>query len=137
MSRKPREGVAADPRAIYTAATGGEARRQLDASGAARGEAYPSTGQPRRRNWPGIIPFSDYPPEIREAIYTTDAIGPANTGLRKVAKNRGPFPGDGALVKLFCLALGNTGAKWTMPVRGWKAAPNRFAIQLGDRMPQH
>jgi putative transposase len=26
--------------------------------------------------------------------------------------------------------------KWTMPIRDWKAALNRFAIQFEDRVPQ-
>ena len=26
--------------------------------------------------------------------------------------------------------------KWTMPVQNWKAALQRFAILLGDRVPQ-
>jgi transposase-like protein len=26
--------------------------------------------------------------------------------------------------------------KWTMPIHNWTAALNRFAIELGDRMPR-
>lgn len=35
------------------------------------------------------------------------------------------------------LALENISKKWTMPIRDWKAALNRFTIQFEDRMPQH
>ena len=39
---------------------------------------------------------------------------------------------------LFYLALQkNISQKWTMPIRDWKAALNRFIIQFDDRMPQH
>jgi putative transposase len=134
---KRRLEVAADLRAIYTAATVDEAERQLDAFEAKWGEAYPSIGPSWRRNWPRVIPFFDYPPEIRKVIYTTNAIESVNMGLRKVTKNRGSFPSDEALLKLFYLALRNISAKWTMPIRDWKAALNRFTIQFEDRMPQH
>jgi putative transposase len=55
--------------------------------------------------------------------------------LRKVTKNRGSFPNDDAVVKLFYLALRNIAKKWTMPIRDWKAALNRFTILFEDRMP--
>ena len=47
--------------------------------------------------WPHIIPFFDYPPEIRKVIYTTNAIESVNMSLRKVTKNRGSFPRLGSL----------------------------------------
>lgn len=134
---KLRKDVAAGLRAIYTAATADEAERQLDAFEAQWGEAYPSIGQSWRRNWVRVIPFFDYPAEIRKVIYTTNAIESVNMGLRKITKNRGSFPNDEALLKLFYLALKNISAKWTMPIRDWKAALNRFTIQFEDRMPQH
>ncbi len=137
VSWKLRKEVAAGLRAIYTAATADEAERQLDAFEARWGEAYPSIGQSWRRNWVRVIPFFDYPAEIRKVIYTTNAIESVNMGLRKITKNRGAFPSDEALLKLFYLALKNISAKWTMPIRDWKAALNRFTIQFEDRMPQH
>jgi putative transposase len=51
-------------------------------------------------------------------------------------QNRGAFPSDEALVKLFYLALRNISKKWTMPIRDWKAALNRFTIQFEGRLPQ-
>ena len=60
-----------------------------------------------------------------------------NMSLRKVSKNRGSFPSDEAVLKLFYLTLQNISKKWTMPIRDWKAAPNRLTIQFEDRMPQH
>ena len=137
VSWKLRKDVAADLRAIYTAATSDEAERQLADFEATWGETYPSIGQSWRRNWPRIIPFFDYPLAIRKVIYTTNAIESVNMGLRKITKNRGSFPSDEALLKLFYLALKNISAKWTMPIRDWKAALNRFTIQFEDRMPQH
>ncbi|MDH1766941.1 transposase [Comamonas aquatica] len=70
----------------------------------------------------------------RKVIYTTNAIESVNMGLRKLSKNRGSFPSDEALTKLFYLALRNISQKWTMPIRDWKAALTRFTIQFGDRI---
>ena len=49
--------------------------------------------------------FFDYPPEIRRAIYVTNAIEPVNMSmsLRKITKNRGSFPSDEAILKLLYL----------------------------------
>jgi putative transposase len=137
VSWKLRKAVAADLRSIYTAATVEEAEQHLTAFEAKWGEDYPSIGQSWRRNWARITPFFDYPPEIRKVIYTTNAIESLNMSLRKITKNRGSFPTDEALLKLFYLAIQNISRKWTMPIRDWKAALNRFTIQFEERMPQH
>lgn len=136
VSWKMRKEVAADLRAIYAAATVEEAELQMDAFEEKWAEAYPPISQSWRRNWNRIIPFFDYPPEIRKVIYTTNAIESVNMSLRKITKNRGSFPSDEALFKLFHLALKNISKKWTMPIRDWKAALNRFSIQFDDRMPR-
>lgn len=134
---KLRKAVAADLRAIYTAATVEEAEQYLAAFEEKWGKDYPPIGQSWRRNWARITPFFDYPPEIRKVIYTTNAIESLNMSLRKITKNRGSFPSDEALLKLFYLAIQNISKKWTMPIRDWKAALNRFTIQFDERMPQH
>ena len=135
VSWKLRKEVAVDLRAIYASATVDEAEQRLVEFEERWGEAYPPIVQSWRRNWPRIIPFFDYPPEIRRVIYTTNAIESVNMSLRKITKNRGSFPSDEALLKLFYLALNNISKKWTMPIRDWKAALNRFTIQFKDRMP--
>jgi len=56
---------------------------------------------------------------------------------RKVSKSRGSFPNDEAVIKLFYLALNNIAKKWSTPLKDWKPALNRFAIQFEDRMPHH
>jgi len=54
--------------------------------------------------------------------------------LLALTKNRGSFPNDEVLLKLFYLALKNISQKWTMPIRDWKAALNRFTIEFGERI---
>ena len=137
VSWKVRAEVAADLKSIYTSATADEAEQRLSEFEAKWDDAYLPISQSWRRNWPRIIPFFDYPPEIRKVIYTTNAIESVNMSLRKITKNRGSFPSDDALLKLFYLALNNISQKWTMPIRDWKAALTRFTIQFEDRMTQH
>ena len=136
VSWKLREQVALGLKAVYGAATVDEAEQRMDEFEAEWGEAYPPIVQSWRRNWNRLIPFFDYPPEVRRVIYTTNAIESVNMSLRKITKNRGSFPNDEALLKLFYLALNNISKKWTMPIRDWKSALNRFTIQFEDRMPQ-
>ena len=132
---KMRKQIAADLKRIYQSATVAEAEQRLAEFEAQWNGDYPSIAQIWRRNWSRIIPFFDYPPEIRRIIYTTNAIESVNMSLRKITKNRGSFPNDEALSKLFYLALMNISKKWTMPLHDWKAALNRFSIQFEHRMP--
>jgi len=134
VSWKMRPDVAADLKRIYTCATADEAEQMLGEFEDKWDDAYLPISQSWRRNWQRIIPYFDYPPEIRKVIYTTNAIESVNMSLRKITKNRGSFPSDEALLKLFYLALRNISRKWTMPIRDWKAALTRFTIQFEDRM---
>ena len=136
VSWKRRPEVAADLKRIYQSATVDEAELRLGEFEAKWDDEYLPIGQSWRRNWSRLIPFFDYPPEIRKVIYTTNAIESVNMSLRKLTKNRGSFPSDEALLKLFYLALKNISQKWTMPIRDWKAALNRFTIEFGERIAQ-
>jgi putative transposase len=136
VSWKLQREVAADLKTIYTSSTVEVAEQMLSAFEAKWDKDYPSVGQSWRRNWARVIPFFDYPPEIRRVIYTTNAIESINMSLRKVIKTRRSFPTDEAVTKLFYLALNNISKKWSMPIRDWKAALNRFTIQFEDRISQ-
>ncbi|MFN7355814.1 MAG: IS256 family transposase, partial [Pseudanabaena sp.] len=52
----------------------------------------------------------------------------------KVIKSQQIFPTDEAAFKLVYLAIRNISKKWTMPIRDWKPALNRFAILFEDRL---
>ena len=132
-----RKEVAADLRLVYSAATIDEAEHALADFEDKWNTAYPPIALSWRNNWQRIIPFFDYPPEIRRIIYTTNAIESVNMSLRKVSKSRGSFPNDEAVIKLYYLALSNIAKKWSMPLRDWKPALNRFTIQFNERMPRY
>lgn len=132
---KHRRQVARDLRKIYTAATLQEAATELLAFAETWDDKYPSISRSWQSNWDNLTPFFGYPPDIRKAIYTTNAIESLNRSVRKVIKNRGAFPNDQAIMKLTYLALKNAAKKWTMPIGNWPSALNRFEILFGDRMP--
>jgi transposase-like protein len=54
--------------------------------------------------------------------------------VRKVIKNKRSFPSDEAMFKQIYLALNNITKKWTMSIRNWGQAMNRFAIEFADRL---
>jgi len=137
VSWKTRKEVAADLRLIYQSATVDDAEQRLTEFEGKWDSQHPPIAQIWRRNWARIVPFFDYPPEIRKVIYTTNAIESINMSLRKIIKNRSSFPTDEAASKLLYLALNNISRKWTMPIHDWKAALNRFTIQFEDRMLPH
>lgn len=135
VSWKFRKDVATDLKAIYASGTVEQAEQQLREFELKWDKDYPSIGQSWRRNWQRLTPFFDYSPEIRKVIYTTNAIESVNMSLRKITKNRGSFPSDEALMKLFYLALRNISQKWSMPIRDWKGALNQFSIKYEERIP--
>ncbi len=136
VSWKERKEVAADLKAIYRAATEAEAEQALEAFERKWDRKYPSISKSWRAHWPELIMFLKYPAEIRHAIYTTNAIESVNRSLRKISKNRGVFPHEESIFKLYYMALDRITKKWTMPIPNWSAALNRFAIEFGDRMPR-
>jgi putative transposase len=132
---KERKQVARDLKSIYRAASLEEAERQLASLAQKWDQRYPSISALWRRNWLGIIPFFQFPPEIRKIVYTTNAIESLNMSLRKAIKTRGAFPSEEAALKVMYLALRNLAKKWDM-VQGWKEALNRFGILWEARFPQ-
>src|SRR5512140_1166006 len=133
---KERKAVAADLKAIYRAATVAEAEQALSAFEAKWDRKYRSISKSWRTHWPELITFLKYPAEIRKAIYTTNAIESLNRSLRKISKNRGVFPNQESLLKLYYMALERIAKKWTMPIHNWREALNQFTIEFGARMPR-
>jgi transposase-like protein len=135
VSYKDRKAVAADLKRIYKSITADEAKNELDEFAAKWDSRYASISRMWKRHWENVIPLFDYPDEIRKIIYTTNAIESLNSVIRKAIKNRRIFPNDDSAIKIVYLAIQKASQKWTMPVRNWKAAMNRFAIEYEDRFP--
>lgn len=132
---KDRKAVAKDLKAVYSAATIKEAEHALDKFSDTWDAKYPAISPSWRSDWDRLTVFFDYSPEIRKAIYTTNAIESLNYSLRMSLKNKGAFPNDDAIFKVLYLAINRVAKKWTMPIRNWKVALNQFVILFGDRVP--
>jgi putative transposase len=136
VSWKDRKLLVEDLKAIYTARTVTEAELALEAFATKWDAHYPSISSSWRRDWERIIPFFNYPADIRKAIYTTNAIESLNMTLRKVIKNKRVFPSDEAVFKLLYLAIERISRKWTMPIHNWKPAMNRFMIEFSEQLAE-
>jgi len=76
----------------------------------------------------------NYPEDIRKAIYTTNAIESLNSVIRKAIKKPKLFPTDDSAKKVIYLAIQDASERWTMTIRNWKPALNRFMIEFEDRL---
>jgi putative transposase len=128
-----KKAVAADLKKIYESNTIALAEQALKDFELAWGDKYPVIVKSWKNNWEKITPFLQFPSEIRRVIYTTNIVESLNNTLRKSVRNRGHFPTEDALMKVLYLAIKGVSKKWTMPIRDWKLALNRFAIMF----PEH
>jgi putative transposase len=131
---KERKALAADLKSIYRAATAEMAERAL-AEFRVKYPKHQAVADVWERNWQRVIPFFEFPEEIRKIIYTTNAVESLHMTLRKVTKNRGSFPTQEAAIKLLYLALQKVATKWHT-VQGWREALRQFAIRWPERMEQ-
>ena len=73
----------------------------------------------------------------RKAIDTTNAIESLNCVIRKAVKKRKLFPTDDSAEKVIYPAIMEASKKWTMPIRNWRLAPNRFMIEFDHRLADY
>jgi transposase-like protein len=131
---KDKKDVVSDLKQIYAASTIEQAEASLSDFADKWDKKYPGISRSWLDKWENISVFFAYPEEIRRVIYTTNAIESLNMTLRKVLKNKRFFPSDDAAFKQLFLAIRNISKRWTMPVRNWNEAMNRFTIEFGDRL---
>jgi putative transposase len=135
VSYKDRKAVVKDLRPIYTAASREEALAALEAFEHKWGRRYATIAASWRSNWERVVPFLDFPPEVRKVIYTTNAIESLNSSLRKLLHYRGHFPSDEAVSKLLYLALVNMEKRWERSTRDWSGVLGQFAVFFKERLP--
>jgi putative transposase len=135
VSDKDGRAVAAGLKTIYTAATVLEAERALAEFAEVWGETYPTIVRQWRAKWADFVAMFEFPAPIRRAMYTTNAIESVNSVIRKFTRNRKQYPNAESALKLVYLAIHEASKKWTMPIVGWKAALNHFAIAFEGRIP--
>jgi len=126
--------VAADLKTIYQSATVPAAEAALDKFAEVWGDKYPTIVKQWRLKWNDIITLFEFPPAIRKAIYTTNAIESVNSVIRKFTRNRKQYPNAESALKLVYMAIHEASKRWTHPIKNWKAALNHFAILFEDRL---
>ena len=131
---KDYKAVTADLKQIYQSATEEEALQALEAFSKRWDDKYPQISRSWHNHWENLNTLFSYPEDIRKAIYTTNAIESLNSVIRKAIKKRKLFPTDDSAKKVVYLAIMDASKKWTMPIRNWKAAMNRFMIRFEDRL---
>lgn len=132
---KERKAIARDIKPIYKAVNREAAEAALDAFDKTWGASYPQAVMTWRANWERVVPFLDFPEEIRRVIYTTNAIESLNSSLRKAINPRGHFPNDEAAMKVLYLSIQERVTKWTRPPHRWTEAIQHFSIYFENRIP--
>jgi transposase-like protein len=131
---KDMKEVAADLKTIYRSINAEQAELALLAFAEKWDSKYPAISRSWNKNWHNILTLFSFPQEIRKVIYTTNAVESLNSVIRKSINNRKIFPSDQSALKVIYLAIQKASAKWTMPIRDWPSAMNRFAIEFEDRL---
>jgi transposase-like protein len=131
---KDYKAITSDLKRIYQSITEEDALMSLEQFEQRWDSKYPNISRSWRNNWQNVSTLFNYPEDIRKAIYTTNAIESLNSVIRKAIKKRKLFPHDDSAKKVIYLAIEQASKKWTMPIRNWKTALNRFMIEFEDRL---
>jgi putative transposase len=131
------QGNYVDLKRIYQSITEQEASLELDRFAKKWDDNYSLISESWRSYWVSLITIFDYPADIRKVIYTTNAIESLNSVVRKSVKTRKVFPSDDAALNVIYLATEVASKKWTMPIRDWKPALNRFMIEFEEQLSPH
>ncbi|HCG7158071.1 TPA: IS256 family transposase [Vibrio parahaemolyticus] len=134
---KDYKAVTTDLKKIYQSATEDEALLALEQFSDRWDSKYPQISRSWTAHWDNLNTLFNYPEDIRRAIYTTNAIESLNSVIRKAIKKRKLFPTDESARKVIYLAIRDASKKWTMPIRNWRQALNRFMIMFEDRLTEY
>ena len=137
VSWKDYKAVTAALKTIYQSPTEDQALSNLEQFGRAWDSQYPQISKSWTAHWANLRTIFEYPPEIRKAIYTTNAVESLNSVIRAATKRRKVFPTDDSARKVVYLAIRQASKKWTMPIQNWKMALNRFVLEFGERITAH
>ncbi|AEL73410.1 transposase [Yersinia pestis A1122] len=137
VSWKDYKAVTSGLKMVYQAPTEEAALMALDKFAEAWDDKYPQISKSWRTHWENLNTFFGYPPDIRKAIYTTNAIESVNSVIRAAIKKRKVLPTDDSVRKVVYLAIKDASKKWSMPIQNWRLAMSRFIIEFGDRLSDH
>lgn len=139
-SRDDENAIGRAVRAIYTAPTEQAANDRLEDLTDQWGDKYPAIVKLWKNAWPEFAPFLSYKPEIRQVLYSTNAIESLHARLRRAARAHGYFRSEQAAQKCLYLAvrsLDPTGLGQRRWSNRWKSALNAFLITFEGRLEPH
>jgi transposase-like protein len=129
--------VCRELRDIYTAPTIDAATARFGEFAERWRERYPAMIATWERAWDEFVPFLAYPVELRQIVYTTNAIESLNARFRQAVRRRGHFPTEQAALKVLYLVATErrpNRANPTGQINGWKTILNTLTIHYGDRI---
>jgi transposase-like protein len=136
-SKKDWGPVCRELREIYTAATVDAATARFAEFAEHWRDRYPAMIAAWERAWDDFVPFLAFPVELRQIVYTTNAIESLNARFRKAIRHRGHFPTEQAALKVLYLVATQrrpNRANPTGQINGWKKILNALTIHYGDRI---
>ncbi|MFV5908032.1 IS256 family transposase [Klebsiella oxytoca] len=102
---KDYKAVTSGLKTVYQAPTEDAALMALDAFAKVWDDKYPQISKSWRAHWENLNTLFSYPPDIRKAIYTTNAIESLNSVIRAAIKKRKVFPTDDSVRKVIYLVF--------------------------------
>ena len=129
--------VCRELREIYTAPTVDAAEARFAEFAEHWRDRYPAMIATWERAWDDFVPFLAFPVELRQIVYTTNAIESLNARFRKAVRHRGHFPTEQSALKVLYLVATERRPNRSNPtgkINGWKQMLNALTIHYGDRI---
>jgi transposase-like protein len=136
-SKKHWGPVCRELREIYTAPTVEAAEARFAEFAETWRDRYPAMIATWERARAEFIPSLEFPLELRQIVYTTNAIESLNARFRKAVRHRGHFPTEQAALKVLYLVVTDHRPNRSNPtgkINGWKQILNALMIHYGDRV---
>ncbi len=130
---KDRKMFCEDLKKIYTAINEEHAIIALNELKTKWNEKYKYAIDGWERNWENLMPFFEFPQELRKIIYTTNTIENLNRTIRKYTKTKVQFPNVDSVKKSVYFAIINNQKNWTKPIFNWGLIMNQFLTIFGER----
>jgi transposase-like protein len=129
--------VCRELREIYTAPTVDAAQARFAEFAEHWRDRSPAMIATWERAWDDFVPFLAFPVELRQIVYTTNAIESLNARFRKAVRHRGHFPTEQSALKVLYLVAIERRPNRSNPsgqINGWKQMLNALTIHYGDRI---
>ena len=136
-SKKHWGQVCREMREIYTAPSLQAAEARFAEFADMWRDKYPAMIATWQSAWGEFVPFLEFPVELRQIVYTTNAIESLNARFRKAVRHRSHFPNEQAAMKVLYLVAIDKRPNRTNPtgrINAWKTILNTLTIHYGDRI---